>query len=93
MANPLNSLLAPQQNNVPQMDGMASGVAMFKRMAGMLNSTQNPQAALNMLAQHNPQVREVMQMCQGRNPREIFVQECKNRGINPDQLIQQLGLR
>lgn len=92
MANPLNSLLAPQQSNAPRTSGMTDGVAMFKRMAGMLNSAKDPQAVLNMLAQQNPQVREIMQMCQGKNPREIFVQECKNRGINPDQLIQQLGL-
>lgn len=92
MANPLNSLLAPQQSNTPQMSGPAPGIAAFKRMAGMLNSAKDPQAALNMLAQQNPQVREVMQMCQGKNPRDVFVQACQSRGINPDQLIQQLGL-
>lgn len=46
MANPLNSLLAPQQNNTQQMSGMADGIAAFKRMAGMLNSAKDPQAAL-----------------------------------------------
>lgn len=91
MANPLNSLLQPQ-TNAPQMSGQASGIAAFKQMAGMLSTAKDPQSALSMLAQQNPQIQQVMQMCQGKNPRDVFVQACKSRGINPDQLIQQLGL-
>lgn len=88
MANPLNSLL----NNTPQMSSSESGIAMFQRMAHMLQSANNPSAAINALAQQNPQVREVMQLCSGKNPRDVFIQECRSRGINPDELMSKLGL-
>lgn len=91
MANPLNSLLQPQ-NNAPQMTGPNPGIAAFQRMARMLQSANDPAAAINALAQQNPQVRQVMQMCSGKNPRDVFIQECKNRGINPDELMSQLGI-
>lgn len=91
MANPLNSLLQPQ-NNIPQMSGPGAGIAAFQRMARMLSSAHDPSAAINALAQQNPQVRQVMQMCSGKNPRDVFIQECQNRGINPDELMRQLGL-
>lgn len=88
MANPLNSLL----NNAPQMSGPAPGIAMFQRMAHMLEAAKDPNAAINALAQQNPQVRQVMQLCSGKNPRDVFIQECRNRGINPDELMNQLGI-
>lgn len=65
-------------------------LAPLKDMLAMLNSAQNPQAALNMLAQKNPQVGQVMKMIGGRNPQEVFYSMCKERGINPDDILNQL---
>ena len=45
------------------------------------------------LAQQNPQVAQIMQMCQGKNPKEVFLQECQRRGIDPQQIMNQLGLK
>lgn len=91
MPNPLNQILgqapAPMNNQSGQM------VQSFQRMAQMLKGAKNPEAAIMQLAQQNPQVSQIMQMCQGRNPKEVFLQECQNRGIDPEQIMSQLGLK
>lgn len=80
MANPLNQILgqapAPMNNQSAQM------VQSFQRMAQMLKGVKNPEAAMMQLAQQNPQVAQIMQMCQGKNPKEVFLQECQRRGID-----------
>lgn len=86
MANPLNSLFQPQMPVNPNL-------ATFKRMASMLQSAQNPAAALNQLASQNPQMRQIMGMCAGKNPRDVFIQACKERGLDPNQTMQELGLQ
>lgn len=53
----------------------------------MLNDSPNPAALMNMLAQQNPQVAQIMNMCKGKNPKEVFFAECKNRGIDPNEII------
>lgn len=65
-------------------------LAPLKSMMQMFNSAQNPQAALQMLAQKNPQVAQAMQLVQGRNPKEVFYEMCKQRGVNPDDILNQL---
>ena len=42
------------------------------------------------LAQNNPQVKSVMDLCQGKNPEQVFRNVCTQRGINPDEIIQAL---
>ena len=53
----------------------------------MLNDSQNPAALMNMLAQQNPQVAQIMNLCKGKNPKEVFFAECKSRGIDPNEII------
>ena len=65
-------------------------VDQIKRMAQMVNSARNPQQVLAHLAQNNPQVKSVMDLCQGRNPEQVFRYMCAQRGINPDEVIQAL---
>lgn len=74
----------PLSNNTP------GNLAPIKNMMQMLNSVQNPQAVLNMLAQKNPQFAQVMHLVQGRNPQEVFYEMCKQRGVNPDDILNQL---
>lgn len=59
----------------------------------MMKSAQNPQQALSAIAQKNPQLNSIMQMCAGKNPRDVFVAECQKRGIDPEQAIRQMGLK
>ena len=65
-------------------------IAPIKNMMQMLNAAQNPQAALNMLAQKNPQMAQVMNLVGGRNPQEVFYELCKQKGVNPDDILNQL---
>lgn len=65
-------------------------LAPIKNMLAMLNSAQNPQAAFNMLAQKNPQIAQVMQLVGGRNPQEVFYELCRQKGVNPDDILNQL---
>ena len=65
-------------------------IAPIKNMMQMLNGAQNPQAVLQMLAQKNPQMAQVMQLVGGRNPQEVFYEMCKQRGVNPDDILNQL---
>ena len=85
MASLLNSLFqhpqAPQSN--PQ----------FQQVIQLFRSAQNPQAVLQTIAQKNPQMKQIMQMCAGKNPRDVFMQACQQRGIDPQQAMQQLGLK
>lgn len=92
MANPLNSLLSPQ-SNAPQTTGTAPGIAAFQRMVKTLNVAKNPSAALNLMAQQNPQLQQVMQLCRGKDPKAVFIQACQSRGIDANELIQKLGLQ
>ena len=59
------------------------------QLYGMFRSSQNPQAMLTNLAQSNPQMAQVMQMCNGRNPQQVFYEMCQQRGIDPNTILSQ----
>lgn len=98
MANLINRGFGNMGGNIPQMsNNMPNGnlannpaIQQIKQMMGMLNGVQNPQAILQQVAQQNPQLAQVMQMCQGKNPQEVFYQMCNQRGINPDEILNAL---
>lgn len=94
MANPLNSLLQPS-NPVSSVSPNTPnpGIACFQRMVKTLNAAKNPSAALNLMAQQNPQLQQVMQLCRGKDPKAVFIQACQSRGIDANELIQKLGLQ
>lgn len=85
MENPLNSSQMLNNQN--------SSMQIIQNMASMLRSSKNPQQLMAMLAQKNPQVNSIMQMCEGKNPRDVFMAECKNRGIDPKEIMDTLGLK
>lgn len=85
-----------QQFN-PQQQGGFSDDAMksFARAVETFKSSPNQQQTLQALAQVNPQVRDIMNMCNGRDPKQVFMQECQNRGINLQyafQVLSQFGI-
>ena len=55
-----------------------------------LKGLKNPQQALIQAAQNNPQLNAVMQMCQGRNPQDVFMEQCKRNGVDPNAAMQQI---
>ena len=81
----------PLMGNAPAMGNLnASAVQSVKRMMGMLRTAQNPQQAFMQAAQQNPALGNIMQMVSGKDPRQVFYAECQRRGVNPDDIINQL---
>lgn len=85
MANPLISNMGSPQTGInPQ------ALQSIKQMMSAFKSMSNPQQALMQIAQQNPQINSVMQMLNGRNPKDVFMEECQKRGIDPNTIINQL---
>jgi hypothetical protein len=62
----------------------------IKRLMGMVQAMNNPQQAIMQMAQNNPQINAIMQMVSGKNPKDVFMDECQKRGIDPNTIINQL---
>lgn len=59
----------------------------------MLLSAQNPMAALQMLAQNNPQYRTILPLIQGKTPDQLrmtAVNVAREKGIDLNQLANQI---
>ena len=55
----------------------------------------NPMAAMQQMAQSNPQMRQAMQMIQGKSPAELqqMAQNmAKERGIDLNEFLRQMGI-
>lgn len=83
-------------NPLVQMMGGANGginqqaIQQIKQMMVAFKAAQNPQAALQMMAQQNPQIAGVLQMCHGKSPKDVFSEQCKAHGLDPDKTMQQI---
>lgn len=86
MANPFKTF--PQSTQVPM--ETQNNIAQIKNMLSMLNGVQNPQMALNMLTQKNPQFASVLNLLKGKNPEQVFYELCKQKNINPESILSQL---
>lgn len=88
MANPLMGMMG----GAPA-DGMNTGdIQQMKQAMGMFRAMKNPQQALQMIAQQNPESAAILQMAQGKNPVDIFREECRKHGKDPEQMMKALGL-
>lgn len=97
MANSLMGMMgdgAPATNpaaaSMQNMQMLRQAAQSAKKMMGMLNSVKNPQQALMMAAQQDPGLNSVMQMVGGRDPRQVFYEECQKGGINPEDILKEL---
>lgn len=77
-------------NPIGNMEMIKQAAQSAKKMMGMLNGVKNPQQALMAAAQQNPQLNAVMQMCNGQNPQEVFYEQCKKQGVDPNTIINAL---
>ena len=84
MSNPIMELLGKVTSN-PAMQGIS-------QMAGMVKAAQNPQAAVNRMAQSNPQMQQVLQFVQqnGGDARSAFYALAKQKGVDPNTIISQV---
>lgn len=76
----MNPLIQSVQN--PAMQSL-------KRMYHTFQTAQNPQAVMASLAQQNPMVSQVMRMS-GGNLKDTFYRMCQEKGVNPDDILNQL---
>lgn len=58
----------------------------------MVKAAKNPQAMMQMMAQQNPQISQVMNFVQqnGGDPKTAFYKLAEQRGVNPDEVLQML---
>lgn len=63
-----------------------------KQMLGMLQGCGDPQKALNMLAQNNPQMGALMGMINGSgmSAKALFMQTARQKGVDPNTIINAL---
>ena len=81
-----SSLFSNQpQTSIPQgQNNILSKVAQLKNVFKMAS---NPEQAIMNMAQNNPQVKEVMNMCNGKNAKDVFYQKCSQMGIDPNYIL------
>ena len=77
--NPTASL---QNNNLTQ----------IKNMMNVLRNSNNPQMLLQNMIQQNPQMQQAMNIVRqnGNDPKTAFYALAKQRGVNPEQILQML---
>lgn len=62
----------------------------------MLQQSRNPQMMLQQLSRNNPELKRVLEVIQGKSPKEIeqYVRNtAKTQGIDINELAQKIGLR
>ena len=69
-----------------------SNMGNIKQMINLIKGKNNPNQMLQMLAQQNPQVSQIMNMLNGSHmsPKQLFMQTAHQRGIDPNTIINQL---
>lgn len=77
--NPLMNMIGGGQN--------MGNIAQIKRMMNILQTAQNPQAALQQIAQQNPMIANIMQ---SGDLKSTFYRMCEEKGVNPDDILNQL---
>jgi hypothetical protein len=80
--NPLSQMMGGGIN--PQ------AVQQVRKMMTMMRAMSNPQQAIAQMAGQNPQINTIMQMCQGKDPKDVFYAECEKRGVDPESILSQL---
>ena len=71
---------------------MIQTAAKIKQMMNMVRSAKDPQAALNMMAMNNPQLKQVMDIVQqyGGDSMTAFKALAKENGMDPDEILSML---
>lgn len=64
----------------------------IKNMVSMIRGAQNPQTMLNQMMTSNPNAKQVMDLINqaGGDPRKAFYQLAKQKGVNPDDIMNML---
>lgn len=82
MANPLMPLLSQISSN--------SNLSKMADLMKMLKSSNNPMGLLNVLSNQNPELKEVLEMCNNKSPQQVFYELCKKKNQNPDKIMESI---
>lgn len=61
-----------------------------KRMMNTFRAAKNPAAALQLMAQQNPQIAGILRLCGPGGLKNSFYQMCREQGVNPEDVLRQL---
>lgn len=78
-----NPLLNQAKANFGVQNGSLNQI---KQMYNLFKISKNPQQII----MNNPQINEVIKMCNGQNPKDVFYSLCKQKGVNPDDILNQM---
>lgn len=90
MASSLFQQLNPQNQTTASNGLNMNAVQSVKNMMNMFKGAPNPQQMLINMMSQNPQLAGIMNMLNGRNPKDVFYEQCKQNGINPEEVIDAL---
>ena len=81
----MNKLFQQMQNQNPYL-------ANIKGMMKMMRSANNPQALMQSMMNKNPQMKQAMDLIQqnGGDAKTAFYNLAKQKGVNPDDILNQL---
>ena len=79
--NPLMSMIG----NIGGGNNPMSAVMQAINVVNQIKKSGNPQEAFNQMTQSNPQIKQAMNMCRGKNPQQVFEQVCRQNGMDPGQ--------
>lgn len=83
--NPLMGMMGNACGNNPM-----SAISQAMQVVNQIKQFGNPHAAMDILAQQNPNIKKAMDMCQGKNPQQVFEQMCRQNGMNLGQIAKMI---
>ena len=83
--NPLMGMMGNTGVNDPM-----SAISQAMQVINQIKQFGNPQVAMNILAQQNPNIKKAMDTCRGRNPQQVFEQMCRQNGMDLGQIAKMI---
>lgn len=84
----MNNLYQQLTQNQP----LPNNLQQIKQMANLFKNAKNPQQLISNMVNQNPQMRQMMNTLQnsGKSPKDLFYEMAKQKGIDPNQIINML---
>lgn len=84
----MNSLYQEMMGNQAQ-NAQSGNMQSLRQMANAVRNSRNPQMMLMQLAQSNPQMKQAIEYIgqNGGNAKEAFYALAKQKGVNPDTIL------
>ena len=91
--NPLFGNVQVTRGTAKQPKLPAQAVEQVRGMIQNLKTLQNPMEAILRVAGQNPMLNMVMGMISGRDPEQVYYEECQKTGVDPNIIINALNGR